>query len=148
LGYVTGITLALGLAAFARWSGFDRERAFYPSVVLVVASYYVLFAAMGGSLHTLAVEAVVMAVFTVAAVLGFKRYPWLVVAGLVGHGVFDLVHDLLITNPGVPEWWSAFCLTFDLGAGALLAARALGFGAGVVTKLGKQRSASSTGGVR
>jgi hypothetical protein len=148
MGYFTGITLALAVAAFARWSGFDRERAFYPSVVVVVASYYVLFAAMDGSVHTLVVEAVAMAVFTVAAVLGFKRYPWLVVAGLVGHGAFDLVHDLVITNPGVPEWWPAFCLTFDLGAGALLAARALGFGAGVVTMAGEQRSVSSRGGVR
>jgi hypothetical protein len=148
MGYVTGIALALGLAAFARWSGFDRERAFYPSVVVVVASYYVLFAAMDGSVHTLVVEVVVMAVFTVAAVLGFKRYPGLVVAGLVGHGAFDLVHDLLITNPGVPRWWPAFCLAFDLGAGALLAARRFGSRAGGVTMAVNQHSASSRGGVR
>jgi hypothetical protein len=128
MGYVTGIALALAVWVFARWSGFDRERVFYATVVVVVASYYVLFAAMGGAAHTLVVEVAVMVVFVLAAVLGFKRYPWLVVAGLAGHGLFDMVHDLVIANPGVPEWWPAFCLAFDVGAGALLAARMRGPG--------------------
>jgi hypothetical protein len=114
-------------------------------VIVVIASYYVLFAAMGGSAHTLVVEAAVMAAFALAAVLGFKRYPWLVVAGLVGHGAFDVVHDLVITNPGVPEWWPAFCLTFDLGAGALVAARALDLEAAVATAMAEQGSTRSSG---
>ena len=121
MGYFIGIALALAVWVFARGSGFDRERVFYPTVVVVVASYYILFATIGGSAHTLAAEAVVMAVFVLAAVLGFRRYPWLVVVGLVGHGVFDMVHDIFLTNPGVPEWWPAFCSAFDVVAGALVA---------------------------
>lgn len=62
-----------------------------------------------------------MTVFVVAAVIGFKFYPWLVVACLAGQGVFDCFHDLVVENPGVPEWWPAFCLAFDVGAAALLA---------------------------
>jgi len=121
MGYVIGLVLALAVWAFGRWSGFDRDRAFYATMVVVVASYYVLFAAMGGSADTLVVESAVMGAFALAAVLGFKRYPWLVVAGLGGHGVFDAVHDLAIANPGVPEWWPSFCGTFDVAAAALLA---------------------------
>jgi hypothetical protein len=34
------------LAGLATVVGFDRERAFYPTVMIVIASYYVLFAAM------------------------------------------------------------------------------------------------------
>ena len=121
MGYVIGLVLALAVWGFGRWSGFDRDRAFYATMVVVVASYYVLFAAMGGSAATLVVESAVMGTFALAAVLGFKRYPWLVVAGLAGHGVFDAVHDLAIANPGVPEWWPSFCGTFDVAAAALLA---------------------------
>jgi hypothetical protein len=121
MGYAIGIVLALGVFGFARCTGFDRDRAFYPTVVVVVASYYVLFAAMGGSTHTLIVEVVAMAAFVAVAVLGFKFNAWLVVTALAAHGLFDAGHDLLVTNPGVPEWWPAFCLTFDVGAAGLLA---------------------------
>lgn len=121
MGYAVGIVLALGVFGFARWTGFDRDRAFYPAVVVIVASYYVLFAVMDGSTRTLVVEVIAMAVFVVVAVLGFKFSAWLVVAALAAHGLFDAGHDLFVTNPGAPEWWPAFCLAFDVGAAALLA---------------------------
>ena len=121
MAYVIGIVLALGVFAFARWTRFDRDRAFYPTVVVVVASYYVLFATMSGAEDALVVELIVMAVFVVVAVLGFRFNAWLVVAALAAHGLFDMVHGRFVANPGVPEWWPAFCLTFDVGAAGLLA---------------------------
>mgnify|MGYP006331461847 CR=1 FL=1 len=48
-----GLLLSLAVAVFARSAGFDRDRAFYPTVVIVVASYYMLFAAMSGSVPAL-----------------------------------------------------------------------------------------------
>lgn len=72
--------------------GFDRDRAFYPTVLIVIASYYVLFAAMSGSLHTVLLESVVMTVFVLAAVAGFKSTALIVVAALAGHGLFDALH--------------------------------------------------------
>lgn len=35
--YVVGIVLSLGVALFARRVGFDRDRAFYPTVLIVIA---------------------------------------------------------------------------------------------------------------
>ena len=52
LPYVVGVVLSIGVAVFARWVGFDRDRAFYPTVLIVIASYYVLFAVMSGSVET------------------------------------------------------------------------------------------------
>jgi hypothetical protein len=46
VGYVVGIGLAILVSLVARWVGFDRDRAFYPTVLVVIASYYVLFAVM------------------------------------------------------------------------------------------------------
>ena len=121
--YAIGLILALAVAAFAKITGFDRERAFYPTVLIVVASYYVLFAVMGASGRTLVMEIVVASAFLLVAVLGFKGNPWLVVAALIGHGVFDFVHHFLIQNPGVPRWWPGFCLAFDVILGGWLALR-------------------------
>ena len=119
--YVVGVVLSLGVALFARSVGFDRDRAFYPTVLTVVGSYYVLFAAMTGSTHTVLLESLPMSVFVIAAVAGFKSSAWVVVAGLAGHGVFDAFHDKVLENAGVPVWWPPFCFAYDVGAAAILA---------------------------
>ena len=119
--YVVGIVLSLCTAALGRFAGFDRDRAFYSTVLIVVGTYYVLFAAMGGSAQTLLSESVVAMAFVVAAVIGFKRSLWIVVAGLAGHGVLDAFHGMVIQNPGVPAWWPAFCGAYDLCAAGCLA---------------------------
>lgn len=121
--YLVGVLLALGTGVFGAVVGFDRDRAFYPVVLTVIASYYVLFAALGGSSGVMVVEASILCGFAAVAVAGFKRNLWLVVAALFGHGVLDLLHPHLLTNPGVPTWWPMFCLTFDLTAAGYLAAR-------------------------
>jgi len=119
--YVIGIVLSVGVAWFERRVGFDRDRAFYPTVLIVIASFYVLFAAMSESLHTVLLESVVMTVFVIAAVAGFKSSPWIIVAALAGHGIFDALHGKVVENPGVPVWWPGFCLAYDLGAAGSLA---------------------------
>ena len=121
MAYLVGIVVALGVAMFARWVGLDRDRTFYSTVTIVVASYYVLFAAMGGSGKALVLELVVMAGFVAAAVAGFKRSEWILVAALAGHGVFDALRGNAIDNAGVPAWWPAFCGTYDVVAAACLA---------------------------
>ena len=98
LPFVVGIVVAIGVAVFARCVGFDRDRAFYPAVLIVVASYYVLFAAMSGSLQTVVLESIVMTVFVIAAVAGFKGSAWIIVAALAGHGIQD--------HAGVRSWES------------------------------------------
>jgi len=121
LPYVVGVVLSLGVALFARRVGFDRDRAFYPTVLIVVASYYVLFAVMAGSVETVLLESVIMTLFAAAAVAGFKASPWIVVAGLAAHGIQDAVHAHIVANAGVPSWWPAWCLAYDVGAAGALA---------------------------
>lgn len=116
MGYVIGTVLSLAVAVFARRVGLDRDRTFYATVLIVVASYYVLFAAMSGSLSTVVVESLLMTGFALAAVAGFKRSTWLLVAGLAGHGIMDAFHGSLVHNTGVPVWWPAFCGSYDVGA--------------------------------
>ena len=55
------------------------------------------------------------------AVLGFRFNLWFVVAAFAAHGDFDSFHGHIVTNPGVPEWWPAFCLADDVGAAGVLA---------------------------
>lgn len=119
--FAIGAALAVGVTVFGRLVGLDRDRAFYPTILIVIAILYDLFAVMGGSTKALLLETLVGCVFIASAVLGFKRSLWFAVAGLVGHGVFDLFHGYLISNPGVPRFWPAFCGSYDVAAGVCLA---------------------------
>jgi hypothetical protein len=121
LPFVVGTALSLAVAVFARRVGLDRDRAFYATLVIVVASYYVLFAAMSESVSTVLVESIVMMGFCAVAVVGFKSSQWLLVVALAGHGFFDAFHGSVIANAGMPVWWPAFCGAYDVGAAAALA---------------------------
>jgi hypothetical protein len=121
MAYLVGIVLALAVSLFGTVFSFDRERSFYPVMTIVIASTYQLFAAMGGTTQLLSLETAMFFVFVSAAVLGFRTNLWIVVGALAGHGTFDLVHPHLISNPGVPVWWPAFCMTYDISAALYLA---------------------------
>jgi len=97
--YLIGVGLGIAVCVFAAAVGFDRERVFYPTLVPVVATYYILFAVMGNSMLALGWECLVAGAFFVSAVVGFKKNLWLIAAALIGHGAFDFFHHLLIHNP-------------------------------------------------
>ena len=121
MALLVGALLALAVGLFATATGLDRDRAFYPTVTIVIAFLYSLFAVMGASTKALVIESAVGAVFLAVAVIGFRSSLWLVALALAAHGVFDLVHGRVISNPGVPAWWPAFCLAYDVTAAAYLA---------------------------
>ena len=119
--YLSGIILALAVSSYAMLIGLERDRAFYPTVLIVVASYYVLFAVVGGSARSLIDELLIATIFLTVAALGFKRNSWMIVLALAAHGVLDSFHGSVVSNDGVPRWWPAFCMTYDLTAAAILA---------------------------
>jgi hypothetical protein len=57
---------------------------------------------MGGAVHALLDESIVIVAFA-------------------AHGLLDFIHGQLIANPGVPAWQPFFCLSFDVTAAAYLA---------------------------
>jgi hypothetical protein len=119
--YLIGLVLALAVIGLASVVGFAHDRSFAPTVLIVIASYYVLFAVMGGSGRTLLIEIAIASGFLALGVVGFKTNLWLIAAAIVVHGVFDWIHRSLIQNPGVPSWWPGFCLAFDVFFGGWLA---------------------------
>ena len=119
--YVIGFSLALIVGGYATAMRLDRDRAFYPTVLIVVAAYYVLFAIMGGTGRTIVIESLIAGSFAIAASVGFRLNLWLVCAALAAHGLLDVVHGRFVENPGVPSWWPAWCLAYDVAAAGYLA---------------------------
>jgi hypothetical protein len=121
MAILIGIGAALAVGAFGTITGLDRERAFYPTILVVIASYYVLFATMAGSLSALGPELLLFALFAAVAAWGFRRDLRIVIAGLAAHAVMDFFHGGLVSNPGVPPWWPAWCAAYDVTAPGYLA---------------------------
>ena len=72
MALLVGASLAFVVGLFATVVGLDRDRAFYPTVTIVIASLYALFAVMGASAHALALESLAGGVFVAGAVIGFR----------------------------------------------------------------------------
>jgi len=107
-----GISLAVLLAILSRVTKFDKDRSYFATLLIIIATYYVLFAFM--SSEALITEIVIASVFSEVALAGALRWPILLGIGILLHGVFDYYHGHFINNSGVPEWWPAFCAGFDI----------------------------------
>jgi len=114
---LVGVLTAVAIAALAKSTRFDQDRSFYPTVLVVIASYYLLFAVMGGSGQALVWELVAAVAFSTMAIIGALHLPLLVGVGIVAHGFFDLVHFAMMENAGVPDWWPGFCGSLDVVLG-------------------------------
>ena len=122
MAILIGVVLAVAVGIFATVVRLDRDRAFYPTVMIVIALLYGLFAAISGSMQTLMAELAGILAFITAAVIGFRGSLWVVAAALALHGVYDMFHPHWIQNSGVPPWWPDFCAAYDIVAGVFLGA--------------------------
>ena len=88
--------------------------------LVIIASIYVGFAVADGRTYVIAVEVGVATAFVVLAAVAIDASPWLVVVGLVGHGLKDLwqhrTHFVANTR-----WWPPFCLVVDFVAASVIA---------------------------
>jgi heme A synthase len=115
-----GVVLAVAVGLFATALRLDRDRAFYPTVMMVIAVLYILFGLMGATTGAWLRELPFSATFFALAAVGFKKSLWLVATALAAHGIFDLLHHSLVNNAGVPAFWPAFCSSYDIAAAIYL----------------------------
>ena len=120
LPLIVGSLAAAAVGLFAHAIGYDRDRAFYATVLTVVGMLYVLFAVMAGG-RGLMPELTFFAAFAALAAIGFRSSMWIVAAGLALHGLFDFIRYSVLTAPGAPSWWPAFCGSYDIVAALGLA---------------------------
>jgi hypothetical protein len=93
----------------------------YALSLTVIASVYIGFAVADGRPRVIVVESSVAAIFVVIAAVAVTGSVWLIVIGLVGHGLKDLWQHRrqFVANT---RWWPPFCLVVDGVAAAIIAA--------------------------
>ena len=117
IAFITGVGLAVVLAIFGKLTGYEKDRSFFPTLLIVIASYYMLFAILDGSVSTILIEIAVAAFFIVLAIWGSYQFPLIVGAAIALHGIFDFMYGHFYLNNGVPVWWPAFCAGIDIPFG-------------------------------
>jgi len=97
------------------------EATVYALGLVLIAAIYIGFSVADGRGRVIAVETGVASVFVVVAAAAVTGSGWLIVAGLVGHGLKDLWQHRtgFVANT---RWWPPFCATVDVVAAALIAA--------------------------
>lgn len=86
-----------------------------------IAAVYIGFAVADGRRAVIVVEVMVASAFVICATVAMASFPWLIVIGLVAHGLKDLWQHRtqFVANT---RWWPPFCLVVDVVAAALTAA--------------------------
>jgi uncharacterized membrane protein HdeD (DUF308 family) len=79
--------------------------------------YYLLFAVMGGKTDVIVKELLIALLFMAVSIIAARVSVIIVAVGLIAHGIFDLGHNLLITESEVPAWWPGFCFAVDVALG-------------------------------
>jgi len=110
--YLIGIGLALGIALFARFVGLDRDRSFYPTVMIVIALTYGLFAVVGNSMSALALESVAIVGFILSSHIsgaGGRVLWWglnlsVVRSFNIHHSTFNSMSPAGERCVGLPHW--------------------------------------------
>lgn len=115
-GSVTGVAQAA--SPLALW--WLPPSSVYAFGLIVIASIYIGFAVADGRPKVILVECVVAAVFVAVAAIASTGLPWLVVAGLLAHGLKDLwQHRTQFVRH--TRWWPPFCAVIDVVAATILA---------------------------
>lgn len=114
-GAVVGVFQAASPVGF-RW--LDQDVVWAISLA-IIAAVYIGFAVADGRRHVVTVEVGVASAFVLLATVAIDA-PWLIVVGLVGHGLKDLwqhrTHFVANTR-----WWPPFCLVVDFVCASLIA---------------------------
>src|SRR5262249_32464597 len=131
---VIGLMAAAGTIFIARKILTPRaEQIFYAVFLIMIAAFYLAFAAYFGVAATAwQVETAAVVAFVAIALLG-ARLPAALIVGYLLHGVWDLLHELQAhgtyspVGPGqvtaIPLAYGVFCAAFDFCIAAYIYAR-------------------------
>jgi uncharacterized protein DUF6010 len=103
------------------------EQLFYATFLIVIAAFYLAFAAYFGAATAWRLEMAAVAVFAALGLLG-TRLPLALIAGYSLHGLWDLLHEFRAHGvcsafkPGqltaIPLAYGVFCAVFDISMAA------------------------------
>jgi hypothetical protein len=115
IGVLVGVLMAAAPLAF--W--WLPAATVYALGLSLIATVYIGFAVADGRGNVITVESAVAAVFVLVAAIAVTASPWVLAAGLAGHGAKDLWQHRTSYVAGT-RWWPPFCVTVDWVAAMII----------------------------
>jgi hypothetical protein len=115
-----GVAVGLAQAATPLAFWWLDSATVYALGLAVIAAIYVGFAVADGRPKIIGVESGVAFAFAIVAAAAITGSPWLLVAGLFGHGLKDLWQHRTQFVAGT-RWWPPFCMAIDFVVAAVIA---------------------------
>ncbi len=112
--YIFGIVLASLTASAANLLSQQGRKLFYPMVLVAVGVGYIVFTLVINQKVEYGWELILAFLFTLLAVFCYYRSLWLIVVGLMLHGLYELVHIDFFNLEVNPLWWPAFSYAYDM----------------------------------
>lgn len=120
--FAIGIVVAVIIVLRFRARGLENTKWAYPMFLATFPVYYWVFALSASDYTVLLNEVVASAAFLAIAYVAYKFRSLatllLLAVGFVSHAAYDLYHDMLFSNSGVPAWWPEFCGSVDVLIGS------------------------------
>ena len=130
LGFLVIMILYAAIGLMAAWGAISitrkffgprAEQIFYGGFLILIASFYLAFAAYFGNPVAVRAESAAVVVFAAIGLFGV-RLPIALIAGYPLHGLWDLLHELQAQgaafDPGsltaIPLAYGVFCAVFDV----------------------------------
>lgn len=96
----------------------------YPILLASFPVYYWVFAVYASDYRALLIEFVASVGFLAITYVAYNYRSFatlmLLAIGYVAHAVYDIYHDALFINRGVPAWWPEFCGAVDVLIGVYM----------------------------
>lgn len=80
--------------------------------LVLIAGVYIGYAFKDGRTHVVLIELSIALLFAAAAWIGLNGLPYVILAALVFHGFWDVLHHSLIDTQ-IPRWYIPFCAVVD-----------------------------------
>ena len=121
---VAGIVIAIYVVVRFRKTKLKKRKWVYPLFLATFPIYYWAFAVYGSDYMALKNELLTGALFITLAYGAYKlsnfNAPLVLAIGYMGHAIYDVGHNTLFINSGVPLWWPEFCGSVDILIGIYL----------------------------
>ncbi|MEH6549683.1 MAG: hypothetical protein V7711_09445 [Pseudomonadales bacterium] len=117
---MTELFIGIGFALLLVFTTRERPVSawIYTATLPWLAIIYIAFALYAGDLEALGQEIFWGIPLVFVAMLlrrgSFRGSVYLVACAWLAHGLYDVCHDLLFINEGVPKWYPLLCAGFDL----------------------------------
>jgi len=115
-----GLLLSGAIIGFIKLFNQGQQIQLWATTMTIILSIYIGFALKDKSKSQLLLQIAVAAIFLALTLAGLWSSPWYLVAALILHGFWDLLHDYKIIKTKVMPWYPDFCIVVDWVLGIFL----------------------------